>query len=105
MEKKNKGGRPRKEVTKHKKITVHLTEKEHEALKSKSIRVNMSMSEFLCSCAFKKEIIAIDEGIFKHRAVMRSLSNNVNQIARKVNATGSLNNDDRQVLEELLRKL
>ena len=93
--------RPKKEVTKSVKVTVHLTQKEYKDLKEKSIRVNKSMSEFLCLSAYKLKINVPDPGKFKHRAIIRGLSNNVNQIARKVNANQNMSSEDMKLLQEL----
>ena len=99
-------------------ISVRLTEEEHRLLKEKMARIGVTNQEaFLRKMALDGLVIKLDLPEL-HDAVrlMGSLSNNVNQIARRLNEHGSIfeteidDITDRQkelrtILSSILRRL
>ena len=73
-----------------KQFTVRLTEEDHLKLIYQADKLNVSQAEFLRELIRKNlidDIKEYNEIIDDLRKVTRNLSNNINQIAKKVNST------------------
>lgn len=77
-----------------KQFTVRLTEDDHIKLIYQARKLNISQSEFLRELIRKKlfyDIKEYNELLDDLRKATRNLSNNINQIAKKVNSTAMIN--------------
>ena len=77
-----------------KQFTVRLTEDDHIKLIYQARKLNISQSEFLRELIRKNlfyDIKEYNELLDDLRKATRNLSNNINQIAKKVNSTAMLN--------------
>ncbi len=85
--KKYKGGRPRKENTRNKRVEIRLTEKEYSTLEEKSIRLNCSISELLRGASLNIKVLEKRDPkeVLDAKMELRKMGANINQIARKLN--------------------
>lgn len=77
-----------------KQFTVRLTEEDHLKLIYQAEKLNVSQAEFLRELIRKNlidDIKEYNECIDDLRKVTRTLSNNINQIAKKVNSNTMIN--------------
>lgn len=77
-----------------KQFTVRLTEDDHIKLIYQARKLNISQSEFLRELIRKNllyDIKEYNELLDDLRKATRNLSNNINQIAKKVNSTAMIN--------------
>lgn len=77
-----------------KQFTVRLTEEDHLKLIYQAEKLNVSQAEFLRELIRKNlidDIKEYNECIDDLRKVTRNLSNNINQIAKKVNSNAMIN--------------
>ena len=77
-----------------KQFTVRLTEEDHLKLIYQAEKLNVSQAEFLRELIRKNlidDIKKYNECIDDLRKVTRNLSNNINQIAKKVNSNAMIN--------------
>ena len=101
--------RPRKLITKKKRLTVHCTVADYLTIQGKAKLCKMSLSEYLLKVGLGKQINArlTDEEVFIFRQ-LTTQGNNLNQIARRVNQTGLLSTSDIEDLmkiKELIKRL
>lgn len=91
----NKGGRPRKEAheKRNKRVSVNFTEAEYNRATEKAERLKMSLTEFLRQSAEGAEFKEADEMKIVRVKFLGSISNNINQMAKRVNR-GSVNEED-----------
>jgi hypothetical protein len=87
----NKNGRPKKETAEKKgyKISLKMATEEYYSLKAKARLAGITRSEYIRRCILSSEVKQRLSS--EHLGYIRQLSgmaNNVNQIARKANATG-----------------
>ena len=77
-------------------ISVRLTEEEHRLLKEKMARIGVTNQEaFLRKMALDGLVIKLDLPELKQMiSLLRYTSNNINQIARTVNARGFASGED-----------
>ena len=77
-------------------ISVRLTEEEHRLLKEKMARIGVTNQEaFLRKMALDGLVIRLDLPELKQMiSLLRYTSNNINQIARTVNARGFASGED-----------
>ena len=77
-------------------ISVRLTEEEHRLLKEKMARIGVTNQEaFLRKMALDGLVIRLDLPELKQMiSLLRYTSNNINQIARTVNARGFATKED-----------
>ena len=91
------------------KFTVRLSEKERKILKTKSKSINISQNKFLKNALYfdEKKIEELNKKTIEILKLSRYISNNLNQIAKKVNTTEHLQEgfDYAESLEELWRSL
>ena len=84
-------------------ISVRLTEEEHRLLKEKMARIGVTNQEaFLRKMALDGLVIRLDLPELKHMiSLLRYTSNNINQIAKRLNERGRAYDTD---LTEILEK-
>ena len=85
-------------------IHIYLTDDEYSALKQnveKSGR--LSMSAYLRKMIFDGYIINVD--LSSVEKLLRNISNNLNQIARRVNLTGNVYSEDLKDIRERLNEI
>lgn len=91
------------------KFTVRLSEKERKILKTKSKSLNISQNKFLKNALYfdEKKIEELNKKTIEILKLSRYISNNLNQIAKKVNSVEHLQKgfDYVESLEELWRSL
>ena len=91
-----------------KQFTVRLTEDDHIKLIYQARKRNISQSEFLRELIRKNllyDIKEYNELLDDLRKATRNLSNNINQIAKKVNSTAMLNEleEAKKLHEEIVK--
>ena len=91
-----------------KQFTVRLTEDDHIKLIYQARKLNISQSEFLRELIRKNllyDIKEYNELLDDLRKATRNLSNNINQIAKKVNSTAMLNEleEAKKLQEEIVK--
>ena len=89
-------------------FTVRLTEDDHIKLIYQAKKLNISQAEFLRELIRKNllyDIKEYNELLDDLRKVTRSLSNNINQIAKKINSTAMINelNEAEKLHEEIVK--
>ncbi|MEF8811578.1 MAG: plasmid mobilization relaxosome protein MobC [Bacteroidales bacterium] len=107
MERKNpKGGRPQKseDEKKTKRFTVHLTDDEAEKIQEKARRMNLSVSQFLKESAHKTKLIEPDPSRVKLLSELAKIGSNLNQIAKKINQSSSLSENEKEGLNQIYLK-
>ena len=93
-------------------ITIRLTDEELKKLEKLSSYSNLTKSEFLrelLNSVDEKEIITElakkQEEYSKIKSYLSNIGTNVNQIARKLNMNECLTDEDKFLLEEIIRKI
>ena len=77
-------------------IEIKLTKEEKEVFEKKMILANCkTMSHFLRKCVLEKEIYVVDLEPFRNlQWLLSNVTNNINQIAKRVNSTGIIYKED-----------
>ena len=77
-------------------IEIKLTKEEKEVFERKMKLANCkTMSHFLRKCVLEKEIYVVDLEAFRNlQWLLSNATNNINQIAKRVNSTGVIYKDD-----------
>ena len=92
-----------------KKFTVRLTDDDHIKLVYQAKKLNVSQSELLRELIRKNmfyDIKEYNELLDDLRKATRNLSNNINQIAKKINSTAMINQlEEAKKLHEEIRKI
>lgn len=88
-------------------MQIRLTEEEYEAIEKKFRNSGLkSRSEFVRTMIFEGYIVQFSEEELKHiHRLMTSISNNVNQIAVRVNSTGTIYDEDIAEIREGINKI
>ena len=88
-------------------MQIRLTEEEYEAIEKKFRNSGLkSRSEFVRTMIFEGYIVQFSEEELKHiHRLMTSISNNVNQIAVRVNSTGTIYAEDIAGIREGINKI
>mgnify|MGYP003377981080 FL=1 len=89
-------------------FTVRLTEDDHIKLIYQEKKLNISQAEFLRELIRKNllyDIKEYNELLDDLRKAIRNLSNNINQIAKKINSTAMINelNEAEKLHEEIVK--
>ncbi len=89
-------------------FTVRLTEDDHIKLIYQAKKLNISQAEFLRELIRKNllyDIKEYNELLDDLRKAIRNLSNNINQIAKKINSTAMINelNEAEKLHEEIVK--
>ena len=77
-------------------IEIKLTKEEKEVFENKMRLANCkTMSHFLRKCVLEKEIYVVDLEPFRNlQWLLSNVTNNINQIAKRVNSTGIIYKED-----------
>ena len=77
-------------------LKIYLTDEEKEVFEKKMKLANCkTMSHFLRKCVLEKEIYVVDLEPFRNlQWLLSNATNNINQIAKRVNSTGIIYKDD-----------
>ena len=77
-------------------IEIKLTKEEKEVFEKKMKLANCkTMSHFLRKCVLEKEIYVVDLELFRNlQWLLSNVTNNINQIAKRVNSTGIIYKED-----------
>ncbi|CAI3445250.1 plasmid mobilization relaxosome protein MobC [Enterococcus cecorum] len=77
-------------------LKICLNEKEKELFEKKMKMANCkTMSHFIRKCVLEKEIYQVDLEPFRDlQGLLSNATNNINQIAKRVNSTGVIYKDD-----------
>ena len=77
-------------------LKIYLTNEEKEIFEKKMKLANCkTMSHFLRKCVLEKEIYVVDLEPFRNlQWLLSNATNNINQIAKRVNSTGIIYKDD-----------
>ncbi len=83
-------------------IEIRLTDEEKELFKRKlEISKSKSMGHFIRKCVLESPIFVIDMNIFRRlQTLIGKNSNNLNQIAKRVNSTGIIYREDIEDLKK-----
>ncbi len=78
------------------KVEMKLTEEEKALFEEKrTLAKCRNMSHFIRKCVLEKEIYQVDLEPFRElQGLLRGATNNINQIAKRVNQTGIIYKDD-----------
>lgn len=87
--------------TRPKVINFRLSEKEAEILKKKIVCSGKNQQEYLAACALQKKIANTD-GLKMLLPELKRIGNNLNQIAKVLNATGQC---EQQLISENQKEL
>ncbi len=77
-------------------IEIKLTKEEKEVFEKKMRLANCkTMSHFLRKCVLEKEIYVVDLEPFRNlQWLLSNVTNNINQIAKRINSTGVIYKED-----------
>ena len=77
-------------------LKIYLTDEEKKVFEKKMKLVNCkTMSHFLRKCVLEKEIYVVDLEPFRNlQWLLSNVTNNINQIAKRVNSTGIIYKED-----------
>ena len=87
-------------MKKDKIITIRVSEKEKEKLIKKSIKAELSLSEYLIEQGINKDIVKI-EGLNEFITELRRIGNNINQLTHLANSGAIYTVDLSSVKQEL----
>ncbi len=89
----NKGGRPKLEKKRDKRVVVRFYEHEYEDIQRKAIRLNCSLAELLREAALNVKVLEKKDPkeLMDVKIELRKIGANVNQIARKLNQNTQIN--------------
>ncbi|MEP6466340.1 MAG: mobilization protein [Parafilimonas sp.] len=103
--KKQKGGRPKKQVKQDEFIGIKCSLSEKEILKQKAETAGLRLSEFLRESALRgqavRQIKTIPKEVLLFTATLNHLAANLNQVAKKRNSNDELNAIERADLQVL----
>ena len=104
-QRKNKGGRPKKDIKRDEQLAVMCTMIERKLIKEKASASNISVSEFLRTLALNgqvdRKIKVLPKEVLLFTATLNHLAANMNQIAKSRNQNDELNAFERDNLNEL----
>lgn len=110
--KRNKGGRPRKEIKRDQQLAVMCTPEERKIIETKAKKMNISNSEFFRTLALEgqvdRKIKILPKEVLLFTATLNHLAANINQIAKKRNQNDELSAIERaglMVLSNDIKKL
>lgn len=90
---------------------VGLTPEQEMELQARAAQFGVTVPRLLVQSAFERsgpklepeQVLALEDELFQMRGYLRALSNNVNQIAKAANATGSVGRELEATLAALQR--
>jgi len=107
--KKNKGGRPEKDIKRNALISVRFTKNEKQAIKYIAKKQNEKPSEFLRNIGLKKIGLSVrkkpNQETQNLRNELRRIGVNINQIAKQLNINNQLKSTQISMFEITLKEL
>jgi len=101
-ENKGKGGRPKSEVKRKKRITINCTGTDYRVAKSKAERAGLSLSEYGMRAIMGKALpLKLSPELVDQLRQLTGMANNLNQIAKAANQGSRLNLEMLETLEEI----
>ena len=101
--KKNRGGRPKKEIKRDQLMAIKCTLYESKIIESKAKKVNLTVSEYLREIGLTAKIDyrnkALPKEILSFTGVLNHMAANLNQIAKKRNSNDELSPLERAELK------
>jgi len=101
-QKRNKGGRPKKQIKRDEQLAVMCALVERKAIEYKAKTANISVSEFLRTLRLKGQvdmkIKTLPKEVLQFIGMLNHMSANLNQVAKKMNSNEMLNGYDRDAL-------
>lgn len=93
-----------KNLYRDKQIIIRITEEEKELFEEKLRKSGIkNMSLFIRKCVLEKNIYVIDLAPFyKIQELLANESNNINQIAKRVNSTGVIYKNDIEDMKKMI---
>ena len=97
-----KGGRPKTEIKKNKRIYVRLTSEELKTVREKILpQTNFkTVSRFIRFLIFNKSVNVISKDYTRTLFELGKIGSNINQIAKKINTEGKLSENDFKAFTE-----
>lgn len=99
----NKGGRPKKEVKKDRAITIKCSPEERKTIENRAASAHLSVSEYLREMGLSGKIDSRQKSLPKEvlmlTATLNHLAANINQLARKRNGIDELSPMERANLK------
>jgi hypothetical protein len=100
-----KGGRPKKyDQARTRKITVHVSPEEAKQIKDKADLMHLSVSSFMREAAIKTRMVAPDPSGPRLLSEIGKIGSNLNQIAKKVNQSGTLSMEEKNGLKRIFER-
>lgn len=101
------GGYFIKNLYRPKQKSFRLTEEENEILEMKFKQSKVkNMDHFIRKCLLEKQIYVIDlEPFYKIQSQLSNATNNINQIAKRVNSTGAIYKEDIEDMNKADKKI
>ena len=82
-------------MNKTKIIKFRISDEEEKIIRELAQKCGMNISTYIRKSAINEKIVVCDNGmIYKLNSAVRAIGNNINQIARVANSTGSVSNKD-----------
>jgi hypothetical protein len=107
--KRNKGGRPKKDIKRNQQLAVMCTLMERKLIEVKAKTADVSISEFLRTIALQRhidrKIKALPKEVLLFTATLNHLAANMNQVAKKRNQNDELNSLERADLSILCNEI
>ena len=76
-------------------IKLRVSDEEDKLIRELAKKCSMNISTYIRKSAINEKIIVCDNGmIYKLNSAVRAIGNNINQIARVANSTGSVSKKD-----------
>ena len=76
-------------------IKLRVSDEEDKLIRELAQKCGMNISTYIRKSAINEKIIVCDNGmIYKLNSAVRAIGNNINQIARVANSTGSVSKQD-----------
>lgn len=82
-------------MNKTKTIKFRISDEEEKIIRELAQKCGMNISTYIRKSAINEKIVVCDNGmIYKLNSAFRAIGNNINQIARVANSTGSVSKQD-----------
>ena len=82
-------------MNKTKTIKFRISDEEEKNIRELAQKCGMKISTYIRKSAINEKIVVCDNGmIYKLNSAVRAIGNNINQIARVANSTGSVSKQD-----------
>lgn len=96
-----------KNLYRNNQIIIRLNDEEKELFEKKKVLSKVkTMNDFIRKCVLEKDIYVVDTEPFRDiQWTLSNISNNINQVAKKVNTIGLVYKDDIDILKKEVDKM